>query len=90
MASTPNRRRIRDLTHRGDRWIVSLAAQEQVGGLWRGSLAFFLDGPPPSAELHDGLVIEAFDFDELVAQASALSPDELERRLTRVLKKSPV
>ena len=80
-----NRRRIRDLTYRGDRWIVSLVGDEQADGVWRGHLAFFVDAPSANTRLEDGLLVEALDFDELVAQASALSVDELHHRLERLV-----
>jgi hypothetical protein len=83
-----DRRRIRDMTYRGDRWIASVAAEEQPDGVWRGHVAFFGDARPPATHLEDPLVVEALAFDELVAQVSALSVDELQRRLARLLKAS--
>src|SRR2546425_4998021 len=38
---------------------------------------FFLDGPTPAMQVEDTLAFEALAFDELVAQASALSVDEM-------------
>jgi len=79
-----NRRRIRDLTHGGDRWIVSLVAEAQADGTWRGHLAFFVDAPSATTRFDDRMSLQALEFDELVAQASALSVDELQRRLERL------
>lgn len=79
-----NRRRIRDLTYRGDRWIVSLVGETQADGAWRGHLTFFVDAPSATTRLDDRMSVEALEFEELVAQASALSVDELQRRLERL------
>ena len=79
------RRRIRDLSHAGGRWIVSLHASDAPQGLWRGRAVFFLDGPTPAMQVEDTLAFEALAFDELVAQASALSVDEMRGRLARLL-----
>ncbi len=79
------RRRIRDLSHAGNRWIVSLHATEAPRGLWRGRAVFFLDGPAPGMQLEDTLAFEALEFNELVTQAAALSVDEMRRRLARLL-----
>jgi hypothetical protein len=79
-----NRRRIRDLTYRGDRWIVSLIGEVKADGSWRGHLAFFVDAPPAATRLDDPLLVEALEFDQLVAQVSALSVDELHQRLSRL------
>lgn len=77
------RRRIRDLTHGGERWIVSLRAEARRGGGWRGRLRFFLDEPDRSETVTDGLVLEGLAFEELVAQATALGLEELRGRLRR-------
>lgn len=79
------RRRIRDLTFRGDHWVVSLVAAESTDQLWRGRLMFFLDGPAGTPAVSDALTFEALGFDDLASQASALSLNELEKRLERAL-----
>lgn len=78
------RRRIRDLTHNGERWIASLVGEETAAGIWRGRIAFFLDAPAEAVQLDDDLVLEALAFEELVGEASALSVEELQRRLGRL------
>lgn len=81
------RRRIRDLTHGGRRWIVSLAANEMPQGIWRGRAVFFLDGSSGDAHVEDTLTFEALEFEELVSQAAAVSVDEMRRRLERLLER---
>lgn len=79
------RRRIRDLSHAGSRWIVAVHASDAPHGLWRGHAVFFLDGPAPAVQLEDSLAFEALEFDEVVTQAAALSVAEIRRRLERLL-----
>ncbi len=78
------RRRIRDFTYSGERWIASLLANETHTGVWSGQINFFLDAPAQAVQLQDGLVLEALAFEELVSQASALSVEEMQRRLGRL------
>jgi hypothetical protein len=79
------RRRIRDISHAGQRWIVSVIAEDDDVGVWRGRAVFFLDASEPEARrMDDTLCFEALAFEELVAQVSALSVDELRNRLDRV------
>ena len=78
------RRRIRDLTHGGERWIVSLVAEDNVEGVWRGRVVFHLDEPTRTEQFADSLVFEALDFDELMTQASSVSVDHMCRRLRKL------
>ena len=80
------RRRIRDISHGGKRWIVSLLARQQPNGVWRGRVAFFPDGSARLPEVEDTLAFEALDFEGLVAQAAAVSPDEIRGRMERALR----
>ena len=52
---------------------------------WRGSLVFFRDEPGVETRSEDSLGFEALAFEEMVAQASALSVEEMSRRLERSL-----
>lgn len=79
------RQRIRDLTYDGKRWIASVVAVEEEGGIWRGRLVYFLDTRAPSVRVEDTLALEALAFPEAVAQAAALSVDEMCARLARLL-----
>ena len=79
------RRRIRDLTHQGQRWIASVLADEVGDGVWRGKLVFFLDESDTDRQVDDRFRFEAWEFAEIVAQATALSPEEVDRRLSRAL-----
>jgi hypothetical protein len=83
---TDARRRIRDITHGGKRWIVTLLGRQHADAVWRGRIAFFPDNGDRAPEVEDGLTFEALDFLELVAQAAAVSPDEIRGRLDRALK----
>jgi hypothetical protein len=80
---TEARRRIRDITYGGGRWIVSLLGHPDLDGVWRGRLAFFPDGDTRSPQIEDTLTFEALEFDELAAQAAAVSPEEIRERLDR-------
>jgi hypothetical protein len=82
---TDARRRIRDITYGGKRWIVSLLARRSPDGVWRGRVAFFPDGGARLPEVEDTLAFEALDFDELAAQATAVSPEEIRGRLDRAM-----
>lgn len=77
------RRRIRDISHRGCRWIVALAVDEDEGGVWRGTLVFVRDEPAPPREIFDDLIFEALAPEALMSQAAALGVDELQLRLER-------
>jgi hypothetical protein len=54
--------------------------------VWRGRVAFFADGGGRAPEVEDTLTFEALDFEELAAQAAAVSPDEIGRRLDRAMR----
>jgi hypothetical protein len=82
---TDARRRIRDISHGGKRWIVSVLARRHPDGVWRGRVAFFADGGERSPEVEDTLTFEALDFEELAAQAAAVSPGEIRERLDRAM-----
>ena len=77
------RRRIRDISHGGKRWIVSVLARRHPDGVWRGRFAFLPDGSARSPEVEDTLTFEALDFEQLAAQAAAVSPEEIRERLDR-------
>jgi len=79
-----SRQRIRDLKYEDERWIASLVAEE-AGDVWRGRLVFFRDEPGEQTRSDDSLGFEALAFDEMVAQASALSVEQISRRLARSL-----
>ena len=83
---TEARRRIRDISHSGRRWIVTLLARRHADAVWRGRIAFFPDNGGRAPEVEDVLTFEALDLAELVAQAAAVSPDEIRGRLDRALK----
>jgi len=83
---TDARRRIRDISHGNKRWIVTLVARRHADGVWRGRVAFFPDSAARSPELEDTLTFEALDFEELAAQAVAVSPEEIRGRLDRGLR----
>jgi hypothetical protein len=74
--------------HEGDRWIVSMVGSESADGVWRGHLAFFLETDKASPRVEDPLRFEALEFDELTAQAEALSLEEIQMRLIRMLETS--
>lgn len=76
------RRRIRDFSYDGERWIAALVTEEGEP-VWRGRVRFFLDGPGPVEAVEDALAFEGYTADSLVAQASALSVDEFRVRLER-------
>jgi hypothetical protein len=82
------RRRIRDFTHEGTRWIVSMLGSESADCVWRGHLGFFLETDKASPRVEDPLRFEALEFDELTAQAEALSLQEVQTRLIRMLETS--
>lgn len=79
------RQRIRDFTHEGKRWIASVVGEGEDDGIWRGRIVFFLDTPTPHVRVVDTLAFEALSFPEVVAQAAALSVDEVRARLARLL-----
>jgi hypothetical protein len=79
-----NRQRIRDLRFENERWIASLVAEDE-GGAWSGGLVFFRDEPGEQTRAEDSLRFESLSFDEMVAQASALSVEQMSRRLARSL-----
>ena len=64
---------------------MSVLARRHADGVWRGRVAFFPDGSGRSPEVEDTLTFEALDFEELAAQAAAVSPEEIRGRLDRAM-----
>jgi hypothetical protein len=62
-----------------------LAGSRSEDGIWVGRLVFFLEHEVHEYQGEDTLRFEALEFEEIAAQATALSVDELTRRLSKVL-----